>query len=387
MSRGRFSRLLWLTLREEFRAIVRTPAVLMVLLGGVLLYGVLYNLLYAPNVVHDAPLVVVDESHSHLSHTLTSLIDASPSASVAAIFDNPREGEMAVRSGQVEAMVYLPHDFEERFGRGESAVFVSLATTNTFLYYEATAGAVAEAMLSLDERARGEMAWMLPRNVRSAMANRQPINIEGIAVFNPSKGYAHYLIPVVLVVIVFQTLMMVVTMIAGSRRAHHQGVLRGVECGYLARATIVAGRCALHVGIYALLGLFLLGLLPRLFSLPHLASVGTLVSLFVPLLLATSFFAQAFGRMFADSDAPLLMITFFSVGLIFCAGISFPLGLMPRGWQIVHHLLPAPPAILAFVKAEAMGAPLHSLTPQIATLWLQTIAYFLLSTLPKRGFR
>jgi hypothetical protein len=54
---------------------------------------------------------------------------------------------------------------------------------------------------------------------------------------------------------------------------------------------------------------------------------------------------------------------------------------------MAHYLLPAPPAILAFVKAEAMGAPLSAITPQIGTLWLQTVIYFLLATLPKRSFR
>lgn len=381
------SKLLCMAIRSEFREIVRSPAVLMVLLGGVVLYGVLYNLLYAPNVVHKAPIVVVDESASHLSHTLIHLLEASPSVEVVAVYGNPSEGQRALRDGSAQAMAYLPHDFAERIGRGEQGVFITLSTTATLLYYEATAGAVADAMLALNEEVRDSMVWMLPEEVRLSITNRQPINTEGIALFNPSKGYADYLIPVVLIVIVFQTLVMAVTMIAGRRRARGVSLLRGAKGGYLARATIVVGRCALHTLLYALLGLFLLGLIPRLFGLPHLAPATTLVALFVPLLLATSFFAQAFGRLFADSDAPILVITFFSVGLIFLAGISFPLALMPRGWQMAHYLLPAPPAILAFVKAEAMGAPLSAITPQIGTLWLQTVIYFLLATLPKRSFR
>ena len=338
------SRLLYLAICGEFREIVRSPAVVMVLLGGVVLYGVLYNLLYAPNVVREAPIVVVNESNSHLSHTLIHLIDASPSAEVVAIYGNPSEGQQALRDDTAQAMVYLPRDFAERIGRGEQGVFVTLATTATFLYYEATAGAVADAMLALNDEVRDSMVWMLPEEVRLSIANRQPISIENIALFNPTKGYADYLIPVVLVVIVFQTLVMAVTMVAGRRRATGRSLLRGAKSGYLARATIVVGRCTLHTAIYTLLGLFLLGLIPRLFGLPHLAPATTLVALFVPLVLATSFFAQAFGRIFADSDAPILVITFFSVGLIFLAGISFPLALMPTLWQVAHYLLPAPPA-------------------------------------------
>lgn len=385
--RSSFWRIVVLTLRGELGAIAGSPATLLVLLGGVVGYGVLYNLLYEPNVVREAPVVVVDESHSHPSYTLTELIDASPSAQVVGVCGNPAEGRQWLLGGKAEAMIYLPHDFEQRLGRGEEALFVAFSTTSSLLYYEATAGAIAEATLALGERTRSNMVWSLPEEVRLALANRQSVTTEGFALFNPSKGYADYLIPVVLIVILFQTMVMVVSMVAGGRRERHRSLLGRGHTKLPARMSIVASRSALYVGIYAICALLLIGLLPRLFSLPNLAPVGTLISLLTPFLIATSLFAQAFGRLFGDGDAAVLYITFFSVGLIFLSGVSYPFAEVPTAWHIAYYLLPAPSAIVAFVEANSMGASTYDLTPHLATLWLQALAYFLLASLPKRGFR
>lgn len=380
-------RVFFLALRWEWRSVATSPASLLVIVGGVVLYGFIYNLLYRPSVVREAPIVVVDESESHLSRRLSGLIDASPDGEVVARIGSLTEGEKMLQNGKAETLVYLSYDMSERVARGEGAIFVTLSSTATLLDYEATASAVLEAMLALDEGLREQVAWTLPERLVVALSEHQSAEVVGFALFNPTKGYADYLIPVVLVVIIFQTMVMVVAMSCGSRRERSTSLLRGARSGLGARLTITIARSALYCTIYGLLAVFLVGLLPRLFDLPHLASPKGLLVLLTPFMLATSLFGQAFGRLFPDRDSPLLLITFFSVGIIFVSGTSFPLELLPAGWRIVHHLLPAAHAILAFVELGSMGASLGDIAPQLITLWAQCALYLLLATLPSRGFR
>ena len=68
--------------RREFRAISHSYAVLLVLVGGVFFYGLLYNYMYAPNVVREVPITVVDHSHTALSRHYIRLIDATPEIAV-----------------------------------------------------------------------------------------------------------------------------------------------------------------------------------------------------------------------------------------------------------------------------------------------------------------
>ena len=142
---------------------------------------------------------------------------------------------------------------------------------------------------------------------------------------------------------------------------------------------------ALAMGVGELLGdkmksapdrtVFLLGLLPHIFSIPNIGSGWDIVTMMIPFLLATSFFALAVSRWFTDSEAPLLMIAFFSVGYIFLSGVSYPLELMPWYWQAAHYVFPVAPAVLAFVKLNSMGGSLADIWPQMLTLWIQVIIY------------
>ena len=69
-------------IRHEWHAIATNPAILLVLAGGIFLYGLLYNYMYAPNLVRKAPVAVVDLSHSALSREYIRLLDATPQTAV-----------------------------------------------------------------------------------------------------------------------------------------------------------------------------------------------------------------------------------------------------------------------------------------------------------------
>ena len=45
-------------IQREFLAISTSYAVLLVLMGGIFVYGLLYNYMYAPNIVTDVPVAV-----------------------------------------------------------------------------------------------------------------------------------------------------------------------------------------------------------------------------------------------------------------------------------------------------------------------------------------
>lgn len=62
----------------EYRSIIRSLSILLVMGGGIFMYGLLYNYMYSPNVLREIPIVVVDESHTPLSRHYIRLLDATP---------------------------------------------------------------------------------------------------------------------------------------------------------------------------------------------------------------------------------------------------------------------------------------------------------------------
>lgn len=368
-------------IRHEFLAISTSYAVLLVLMGGIFLYGLLYNYMYAPNIVTNVPVAVVDNSHSELSRNFIRWLDAAPQAEIYNQAIDYHEAKEWMKAGKVQGILYLPYDFEERVFRGDESVFSLYATTDAFLYFESSQKATSSVMLAINDKYRTDVAVLLPPQGLLAVAMAQPVSVVGTALYNYTEGYGSYLIPAVMMIIIFQTLMMVIGMVTGEERSSggiHAYALFGQNWGNCIR--IVAGKTFVYCSLYAVFAFFLLGLLPYFFSIPNIGSGLYIIFLMIPYLIATSFFGLAASRYFTDSESPLLMIAFFSVGLIFLSGVSYPMELMPWYWKITHYIFPAAPATLAFVKLNSMGADMSDIKPEYITLWIQAICYFLLST-------
>lgn len=367
-------------IRREFLTISTSYAILLVLMGGIFLYGLLYNYMYAPNIVTDTPVAVVDNSHSSLSRNYIRWLDATPQIKVYAQATDFHEAREWMKQGNVEGILYLPNDFENRVFRGDETIFSLYGTTDAFLYFEALQESTSYVMLAINDKYRADRAVFLPPQGLLAIAMAKPVNISGTALYNYTKGYGSYLIPAVMIIIIFQTLMMVIGMVTGEeRRTESIHAYAPLGNNWTAATKIVTGKTMVYCTLYAIFSLFLLGLLPHFFSIPNIGNGWYIIMMMIPFLLATSFFGLAASRYFTDSEAPLLMIAFFSVGLIFLSGVSYPLELMPWYWRAVHYIIPATPATLAFVKLNSMGANMADIKEEYITLWVQAGVYFALS--------
>ena len=343
---------------DEFRTVSTSYSVLLVLMGGIFLYGLLYNYMYEPNLIRDAPVAVVDRSHSPLSREYARLLDAAPQVRVLTDEAGFPEAKELMKRGDAVGIVYIPEDFETRVGRGEESLFVMYGTTEAFLYYLAMQEAASGAMLELDGRYRPQMLVFLPRGDVQPITQTPAVTVVGTALYNHTEGYGSYLIPAVLMVIIFQTLLMVIGMTSGEERdsgSIRRYVAGGVSLGRMAR--VIAGKTFVYGLLYALFSVFLLGLMPAAFNLPELGS-GYLIA--------------------------MLMIAFFSVGLIFLSGVSYPLELMPWYWRAAHYVFPAAPGTLAFVKVNSMGASMADIRAEYVTLWVQCAVYFALACMAYR---
>ena len=376
---------------REWRAISTNAAILLVLIGGIFAYGLLYNLMYAPNLVRETPVAVVDNSHSTLSREYIRLLNATPQASVYALTPNFLEAKEWLKQSKVDGILYLPADFDARVGRGEQSVFSVYAATDAFLDFKNLQEASSRVMLAVNDAHRAEGAVFLPPQGLLAVSSSAPVSVSGTALYNYTEGYGSYLIPAVMIIILFQTLFMVIGMVTGeeaekrrlpttspygySSSQEEENWDSSVWCKALYN---ISGRTFVYVMLYLIFALFLLGLLPHIFSIPNIGNGRDIITMMIPFLIGTSFFGLAASRYFTDSEAPLLMIAFFSVGYIFLSGVSYPLELMPWYWQAAHYVVPVAPAVLAFVKLNSMGGDMADIRPEMITLWIQVVVYFLL---------
>ena len=366
---------------EEFRAIGSNIPILIVLILGNIGYGFLYNLLYDTNVYREAPIAVVDMSQSDISRHLTDYIDATQQVKIVAKTQNFQEAEQLLIEKDVIGFLYIPSELKTNIMQGRQSECVIYGSTLSFLDYLNISEAVNFACLQINSELLPDMIKSLNMIDVLFLVNGKAVNIVTEALYNSSEGYGTYLIPPVMVIIIFQTLMICVAMMSGheneSGRLNSQFIVGQRHAAF----KIVTGKAFCYVTIYLIFAVFFLGFLPPLFKLPHLGNFFEILVLMVPYLFASVFFCLMFSPLFTDSDIPLFLIVFMSVPLVFLTGISYPLELMPLYWKVFHYVIPTTPATLAFVKLDCMGGDLSNARPEMINLWIQCLVYYVAAML------
>ena len=367
---------------HEFRAIGTNIPILIVLVLGNVGYGFLYNLLYNTNVYKEAPIAIVDMSQSDLSRHFIDYIDATQEVKVVAKTQNFHEAKRMLIEREIVGFLYIPSELKTEIMKGNQVQCVVYGSTLSFLDYLNIYEAVNFASLDINSELIPEMIESLNMIDILFLANDKAVDIVSEPLYNTSEGYGTYLIPPVMVIIIFQTLMITVAMRCGGEKTTRLQDNKTTSLG--GSAKIVLGKAFTNVMIYSVFSVFFLGVLPLIFHLPHLGDSLDIIIMMIPYLFASVFFCLSLSPFYTDSDMPLFIIVFMSVPLVFLSGISYPLELMPWHWRIFHYLIPTAPATLAFVKLDCMGGDLTNIRPEMITLWIQCAVYFVVAVLVRR---
>ena len=367
---------------HEFRAIGTNIPILIVLVLGNVGYGFLYNLLYNTNVYKEAPIAIVDMSQSDLSRHFIDYIDATQEVKVVAKTQNFHEAKRMLIEREIVGFLYIPSELKTEIMKGNQVQCVVYGSTLSFLDYLNIYEAVNFASLDINSELLPEMIESLNMIDILFLANDKAVDIVSEPLYNTSEGYGTYLIPPVMVIIIFQTLMITVAMRCGGEKTTRLQDNKTTSLG--SSVKIVLGKAFTNVMIYSVFSVFFLGLLPMIFHLPHLGDSLDIIVMMIPYLFASVFFCLSLSPFYTDSDMPLFIIVFMSVPLVFLSGISYPLELMPWHWKIFHYLIPTAPATLAFVKLDCMGGDLTNIRPEMITLWIQCAVYFVVAVLARR---
>ena len=366
---------------NEFRSIFSDSGAILFFLVVPFVYPFLYSALYGNEGIREAPLVVVDYNQSSLSREFIRRVDASPDVRIIAQPSNESEAYQAIAQEQAYGILIIPKDFNKNLAQGVQATIDLHTTFAATLYYKAYSLATTEVALSMGreiERARNYGA--------SAEASRiavRPIDSEWIAPYNPQSGFQGFLLPGVLVLIIQQTLLLGISMVAGTQR--EKGSLVGPRLqigGHQASIMrMLLGKSLCYFITYAASSLFVLVIAPRIFGLPQLTNITSYFALLVPMLLAMIFFAFFWSLITRHREQSMILWVFTSVPFLFLSGLSWPWSAIPAPLKALAYLLPSTPGIQAFISINSMGAQIHEVLPQYTALWIQALVYFLLASL------
>ena len=345
--------------KQELRNLFRDQGVLIFFVLVPLTYPLIYSFIYTNETVREVPAVVVDNSRSSLSREYLRKVDASPETSIVAHCADMEEAKLMLKERKAYGIIYIPSGFSDD---------KSILTTNT--------------NVSLAMNADIKMERAGNTTARQDEITAYPIEYEDIAIFNPTNGFAAFLIPAVLILIIQQTLLLGIGLAAGTAREQNRfKELIPDDPHYNGTFRIVMGKGLSYFMVYSLVAVYILCVVPRLFSLNQIAIPSVLALFALPYLTACIFFAMTASIAIRNRETCMLLFVFTSVPLLFLSGISWPGAAMPEFWRYFSYIFPSTFGINGYVRINSMGATLNEVAFEYQALWIQTGIYFLTTCL------
>ncbi|MCC5960158.1 MAG: ABC transporter permease [Rhodobacteraceae bacterium] len=356
---------------REFRLLLRSPALagLVVLLPLVMI--ALLSGIFRAGIPTGMAVAVVDLDRSHLSRSVTRMLDAAPELQVTHQALSLSEARALIVSGDVRGAIYLPQGLERDVTRGERPEIVTFYDNQHMsagsLVARGARNAIDAALAGLRlsiRQGQGEATVQ-------AQVSIQPIALQSHALFNPAFDYVHFLlaalVPTVLQIIAAAGTAYAVSLDFGPGR--HPQVLARMAGGVLPAmlGKILPYTCVFLV-ILGLSDVLLYGLLavPLRGSLPLMAMGAVMFVLAAQLIGALAFVVT---RDMGRAASIIAVITAPAFGFM---GLGFPRDAMAPLAQAWGAVIPGTWYVELRIDQSLRATPVDlSLTP---LLWLACIA-------------
>lgn len=365
---------------HELATIMRDKGILIFILFVPLAYPLLYSYVYTNEVVRDVPAAVVDESNTTISREFIRRMDASSDVAIRARCHNMAEAEELIKRQEVYGIIRIPSSFSRDLWRGDQTHVGLYCDMCSMLYYKALMLTATNVSLEMNKDIKVERH--LPATTgRQEEITRMPIEYDYVPLYNPQSGFAAFLIPPVLMLIIQQTLLLGIGMSAGDTRERFRGSILPLHRAYKNPFYIAVGKMLFYYLLYLLLGIYMFTFVTRSFGLPHLGDYFTFLAFLTPYLTACISFSMVCSALVYRREDCILLFVFLSVPLLFLSGISWPGAAMPRFWKVVSWIVPSTFGLNGYVRIQGMGASLSDVAFECRGLWIQTAVYFSIALL------
>lgn len=366
-------------IRREFSLVFKDVGVILFFILLPLLYPVVYTLIYNPELVRDLPVVVVDQSGTAESRALTRMADATEAISVVGYAPTLDAARAVMAGHDACAILVIPDDYARRLGRGQQAVVQFYSEMSLLIRYRAFVSALTD--LQLAAGAEIQQRELADLGIESVLPEGSPVNNEAYFLGDPTQGFASFIIPGIIVLILQQSLVLGAAMIQGGHNERRRLSPDGSDPLAVAAApwATVMGKILTYTVIYLPLAIYVLHYVPLMFSLPHVGSLTQIMSLITPMLIASGALGIVIGHFLQEREAVFPAIVVTSVAFLFLSGITWPHYAMPAPFKALGALIPATHGLDAFVHIDTDGADLSVLTGRYLSLWLLAALYTLLA--------
>lgn len=337
-------------------------------------YPIAYSLIYNTEVVTNMPVAVVDNSRTSLSREFVRHADATEAMEICGYAANLQEAKQWMAEKKCFAIIEIPNDYSEKLGRAEQPQIQFYCDMTLMLRYRAFTGAIADLQIATGA---GLRQMTLDDLGLTASGETASIGSVGFALGDTQQGFASFVIPGIVIMILQQSMIIGIVFIGGTRaeqRRRLKGPLPIHEDAYSPSAQIF-GRTLCYMFIYIPMAIYNLHFVLQFFDYPHDISIINAIIFIIPLLAASAMLGQTLNIFTSERESAFVIIVFTSVAFLFLSGLTWPRYAMPPFLNYLGNLIPATWGVDGFVRMNSNGAPFSLVATPLYWLWGLTLLY------------
>ena len=356
-------------LKNEFVEIFKDPGSSLIMVGAIFLYSLFYTIPFANNALRNVPIGVVDNDNTSFSQKFIRDLNATEYIEVIETPKDIEDAKSEYYKNKIRAFVLIPKDFERDIKRGNPS-FVSSYTDSAYLIiYKNIATAVAT--VAGETGARIEVGTLMkkgtPKEVAKSLVN--PVEFVQNPLYNPIGSYQNYIYPLILIMILQQTMLIGVSMLNATLRERISGFKERGENGNwkLTKLNainpysnnpieIVIGKSLAYVLLYFIYALIFFLIFPTFVTYDMTYNLIPMFLILVPFLFASAFLGISLVYFCKKREISFFIMIVSSVPLIFLPGFVWPRESIPTVLNILSKFIPFETAADGLVKINQMGA-------------------------------
>ncbi|MFA9390708.1 MAG: ABC transporter permease [Prolixibacteraceae bacterium] len=365
---------------SELKAIFSDKGALLILIGAMLVYPVIYSIAYMNETCTNLRIGVVDLDGTDASRKYVQMIDATPELGVTCQPGSLSEAEKLFMENKISGLVLIDNGFQGDVLSGEQAHVAVYADASYFLKYrnEYMAVAMVNAYFSGGISVKHYMAE--GQSFEQAKVSSDPLPTQYHILYNPSTGYGSFIMPGIILVIIQQTLLIGIGVLGGSfSESKKSPFLLPLTKRKKEVLPFLAGKAGAYLLITLFNVAFALFAVHHWFQYPDKTSFLEIGVLVFPYLIAVIFLGIGLSTLFRHRESAIVFMVFLSPIALFFTGLSWPVSAMPEWIVIFSKLMPSTTVIPAYLRLRTMGVGIAGVKHELIWLYVQATVYVLLT--------
>lgn len=344
-----------------WRAILGDKAAITLFFLSGIIYSFFYPLPYSKETVQRVPIAVIDQDNSSLSRQLIRYAAAHPGLDVVAVTARPEEAQDLLWKGTISGTVFIPSDFSGTLLAGRQPE-IDVSGNGTYLMLNKVAlNALAEVVGTLSAGVELKRLNAASPSRQQIDEQRQPLTTESVPLFNPREGYASYIVPGVVVLLMQQTFLLGIGLLFGTWASAKTFPYQRSGAAYF-------GALNAFALVVVLNAMYFFGFVFWWQDYPRGGNFAGSLVLTIVFAYCVAALGMLMGLFFRTRERSVQLLVATSMPIIFLSGLSWPISALPALVQPLRWLFPSTAAIQGFIATNQMGASLYQVRVEVLAL-------------------